>query len=598
MRSFFALSLFVLAACAGGGDAPDDGRSPSGAVSCKPDEYVYCRLPDGAPGLQQCAPGGGAFGPCLCDPGNYELCTCADKSEGTKQCAEDGTRYLACECEGAAGHAGASGGAGSGGGGAAGAGSGGAAGQAGAGGVAGGQGGAAQAGKGGQAGSAGGGTAGAAGQAGASGAAGGPPSPNDTCPGTVVAVSPGAPTVLSGTTAGASDQLSATCATGKGGDVVYQITSTITGTLSVQVKAEGGLDAAVVAWTSACGAGAPALCANAAGAGGVEAGTFPITASKPVWVAVDAATTDGAFELTLSVAPPTSVEGDKCPGKAVALAAGAPVVLTGDTSLAKADLVGAAPCDKTNSTNDVVYAVTPSAGGTLTATLTPTAPFDGVLYARSGACTTGAQQACSAAAGPAGAEELTMPVTAGATYSVVVDGQSGSSGGYSLSLSLSTTSCGDGVVTKGEQCDDKNSASGDGCFACKVEQAPADGDCPGQEVHVFDDATIVSGTTVGYAAFDKGTCGGDTAKERFYQVVPHATGTLRAEITTASFDAVLYARAGACFGASSAELACDDVIGNGKERVDVPVQAGVPIWLAIDGFQGATGTYALSLTIF
>ena len=76
------------------------------------------------------------------------------------------------------------------------------------------------------------------------------------------------------------------------------------------------------------------------------------------------------------------------------------------------------------------------------------------------------------------------------------------------------------------------------------------------------------------------------------------TGTLRAEITTASFDTVLYARNGACFGVSSAELACDDVIGNGKERIDLPVQSGTSIWLAVDGFQGATGTYALSLTIF
>ncbi len=422
--------------------------------------------------------------------------------------------------------------------------------------------------------------------------------PNDVCPGTVVAVSPGADTVISGTTVGASDHYMAPCASGKGGDVVYQVTSTISGTLTAKLQGKGALDASVVGWSGACGTATPTLCVNDTGASGAESGTLAVTAAQPVWLMVDAATTDGEFELSLSVAPPATVEGDKCPGKPVALAADATTTITGDTSKAKADVVGAPPCDKTNSTNDVVYAVTPGASGTLTAELSPTAPFDGVLFARSGACTTGPQVACSASAGAAGAEKVSFAVIAGTTYSVVVDGQSGSSGAYALSLSLSTSGCGDGVVTKGEQCDDKNSTSGDGCFACKVEQSPLDGDCPGQEVHVFDDATLVSGTTAGYASYDQGSCGGDTAKERFYQIVPHVTGTLRAEITTASFDAVLYARRVACFGSSSVELACDDVIGNGKERVDVPVQSGAPIWLAVDGFEGAAGTYALSLTIF
>ena len=40
------------------------------------------------------------------------------------------------------------------------------------------------------------------------------------------------------------------------------------------------------------------------------------------------------------------------------------------------------------------------------------------------------------------------------------------------------------------------------------------------------------------------------------------------------------------------------MIGNGKELIDVPVQSGAPIWLTVDGYMSATGTYALSLTIF
>jgi len=57
---------------------------------------------------------------------------------------------------------------------------------------------------------------------------------------------------------------------------------------------------------------------------------------------------------------------------------------------------------------------------------------------------------------------------AGHTYYVIVDGRNGAEGPFSLTLNCGV--CGDGTVDPGEECDDGNTASGDGCSAtCALE---------------------------------------------------------------------------------------------------------------------------------
>ncbi len=579
-----------LAACGGDGDSNDLGLTKI----CTPGDFVNCLCSDGSFGTKQCSEGGLAFGACedcqghtACVPGETRECLCGGGAVGLQQCREDGGAFDAChDClpvePGGAG--GTSGGAGGSPGGA----GGGTAGLGGLGGSTGGAGGA-TGGLGGSTGGVGGATAGAGGTAGV-----GPITPpNDTCPGTVATVTQGSDTVLKGTTLGAKDGWS-TCGVPGGGDVVYQLTPAASGTLLLSLEGKNGLDPVLGVFAGACGVGQPSPCADVGAAGAMEALTIPVTQGKPVYVVVDGHGGAGDFTLTASLAGP--VPGDKCPGEPVSLAPGKPVTVTGDTGLAKPDLVGDAPCDKTNSTSDVVYAVTPTASGKVTATLTPKAGFDGVLYARSGACTTGPQITCSQASAAGGVEAVTFDVVAGKTYSVVVDGQSGSQGAYSLALSLAIVTCGDGVVTPDEQCDDGNDQPNDGCFGCKVEQNPPSVDCPGLEVHAFGPPTVVSGSTAPYANVRVGSCGGDKAKDRVYRVVPEATGTLSAELVTASFDAVLYARGGACSGTYT-ELGCDDVIGNGKEKLLVPVTKGTPVWIVVDGYQTGSGTFSLELSI-
>jgi hypothetical protein len=64
----------------------------------------------------------------------------------------------------------------------------------------------------------------------------------------------------------------------------------------------------------------------------------------------------------------------------------------------------------------------------------------------------------------------------------------------------------------------------------------------------------------------------------------------------ATFDSVLFARAGTC--ASGTQVACDDAPGDGaSEIVEIPAVANQPIWIFVDGYDGSTGSFELQLTL-
>lgn len=164
-----------------------------------------------------------------------------------------------------------------------------------------------------------------------------------------------------------------------------------------------------------------------------------------------------------------TVNGDACPGTAIQISPYSPLQLAGiDTALATDG--GEGTCGGDGSP-DVVYQVTPAAGGRLTATLDAVSPFEGIVYARLTCDAPGSEKGCDAGA-------VTLPVKAGAPVFVIVDGE-GSKPTGKFSLSLSLDGCGNGVLEGPEQCDDGDGESGDGCSdACAVEcECPPDTDC-------------------------------------------------------------------------------------------------------------------------
>ena len=150
--------------------------------------------------------------------------------------------------------------------------------------------------------------------------------------------------------------------------------------------------------------------------------------------------------------------------------------------------------------------------------------------------------------------------------------------------------CTSGDVCRNGACIGGNTASG--CAACEaIAVLPATGG-------TFSGATSGTGTLTGSC----GTSG--PSPERVYAWTPSSSGTATVQTcgTGTLYDSVVYVRGGACTGA---QLACnDDTAGcntgepndHHGSRVTFTATAGVTYYLIVDGYNGAHGTYALTVT--
>jgi predicted dienelactone hydrolase len=157
--------------------------------------------------------------------------------------------------------------------------------------------------------------------------------------------------------------------------------------------------------------------------------------------------------------------------------------------------------------------------------------------------------------------------------------------------------CGDGTLAPSEACD----APG--------EQGTCDdGLCNENcsECVTCDDATpippeggVLTGTTVGAPAVIGSSCGGDIfGPERVFSWTPGTshTATIRTTGGTTNFDTTLYVREGGCIGP---DLACNDDADQGilQSSVTLPVVAGTPYFIIVDGFGIESGAFTLSVDV-
>lgn len=120
---------------------------------------------------------------------------------------------------------------------------------------------------------------------------------------------------------------------------------------------------------------------------------------------------------------------------------------------------------------EVVYRVKAAVTGVLAATVSSTGA-DFSLSVRKDCADASTEIACRDLSAGAGAtESVRVPVTRGDELFLVVDGANTDQAGiFVLDLASRPIVCGDGNLDPGEQCDDHNTASGDGCSsACKLE---------------------------------------------------------------------------------------------------------------------------------
>ncbi len=154
--------------------------------------------------------------------------------------------------------------------------------------------------------------------------------------------------------------------------------------------------------------------------------------------------TDGC-DQNCKLAGSDALSSRSCPGMAVHVFA-APVQFTTTTLGAPNTTSVTTACPSAAGNNpttgaaasDRIFAVTAHRTGLMTVSTSDT-NFDNWIYVVSGACTAGAQASylgCSNKVAGAGAESLQVPVEAGKTYSVVIDGVLTSQGAFRVKMQI------------------------------------------------------------------------------------------------------------------------------------------------------------------
>lgn len=235
------------------------------------------------------------------------------------------------------------------------------------------------------------------------------------------------------------------------------------------------------------------------------------------------------------------------------LGSGLPVFVTGSTA-GKPDRLF--PTCAPTSSGEATYSYTAPIDGLYTFH-TASSSFDTVLEVKDSTCT-GPTLACNDDDGMSQTSLVTLPLAAGQTVVVVVDGSS--EGPYVLQIDAQAgVSCGEVALPS------------------VVPQT-----IPGDTSGATDDAL--------------GACvsGGGMAPDDTYLFVAPFAATYVFDTSGSPFDTVLYARSGGCNGV---ELACDDDGGAGlNSLIAVPMSAGQAIFVFVDGFGTSSGPYTLSVS--
>ncbi|MBX3260705.1 MAG: DUF4215 domain-containing protein [Labilithrix sp.] len=250
---------------------------------------------------------------------------------------------------------------------------------------------------------------------------------------------------------------------------------------------------------------------------------------------------------------------------------------------------------------DAWFDVAPPISGVLTATITE-ATFRSAVGVRNGCGSgSGPQLACDAAVSNGG-QQVIVPVNAGQPYRVVVDGQNVTGtvqrGRFTLELHIAPSGCGDTFVAGAEECDDGNTVNGDGCSStCTLETLPALAACPGHTVSLTGAGAatrrgVATVQTTGLASNVSSACGG-SGPEGVVRVVSDVSGVLEAR-ATANFNILLYGR-NQCADVTTEipRASCTSNLG----VFTTAVQKDVPVYLYVDGINGASGAAKIQFTV-
>lgn len=289
----------------------------------------------------------------------------------------------------------------------------------------------------------------------------------------------------------------------------------------------------------------------------------------------------------------SAFDGDVCPGVALALTQdGANYHATVSGTTAGAYNHYGSNCGG-GSGADVVYTFTPASSGKAIVKLT--ADFMGIVSARQTCADGKSELACGDIATAAGGNKaIEIPVYAGSAVSLFVDGYAGTSGNFTIDVTIYGAVCGNGLGELPEECDDGNLTNGDGCSsACKLESDGTMSNCPGQSFSLQGtDATTPR--TIGFAG-DTSLMGAPTQEAAIayfdsgpnvvYALRADVAGRVKADLTTAYAKSNLHARSDC--GDSDYQIGMSERVSAGKQSIEFPVKAGQWFWLLVDGWNSS-----------
>ncbi|MEO6028891.1 MAG: hypothetical protein ABIR79_18665, partial [Candidatus Binatia bacterium] len=267
-----------------------------------------------------------------------------------------------------------------------------------------------------------------------------------------------------------------------------------------------------------------------------------------------------------------------------------------------------ATCANTLAAPERVYRWRPTTSGTAiiaTCSGADTA-YDSVLYLRGTTCSGGTEFACNDDSAGCYTSEpnshhgsrIAPTVFAGETYFIVVDGYGASQGNFTLSVGAP------GLAPTATPTSTEPVPTPTPTVAPGPTATPVFGTCA-QPVVVPAAGGSVAGSTTGAPSQLAGHCAtSGNASESVFTWTPTASG--QASFSTCgagdtSFDTILYVRAGVCTGT---EEACNDdapgcasaTTSDHASRLDLAVTAGQTYVIVVDGYNGRSGSFTLTVT--
>jgi len=371
--------------------------------------------------------------------------------------------------------------------------------------------------------------------------------------------------VYAGDTSGSVDRIAGSCGGGGSPDLafIYEVLSPGFD-VTFSLDDPGTTYDSVLTILTTCGPGmAEIACDDDSGTGSTSVVTLAAAPPGSYTIIVDG-NAAGAFALTVVEIP--AVAG--CVGVVEAAIPGAgpwPYILIDDTSVA--DDTATLGCDPGGP--DHVYSFTPAASGDYDFDLCSSL-YDTLLEVRQDDCASGATIACNDDSCGMQSKLTSVPLLAGTTYYVIIDGHGGASGAYGLIVQPTPA------------------------VLCGVCPGTVDGVLTGMALPI----TVPGSTSGADDTFGPLSCSPGGA-DRVYEFQPPATGNYTISLCGSTFDTLLEVRGCSCdpLAAGASIVGCnDDACGSASRLAPVSLDASATYYIVVDGWNGSTGAYTLTIT--